>query len=176
MKRGLLTIFFICLSAVIFAQQNFEWDIIDNCAKTKEQLYSDTKIFIANTFNSAQDVIQNDDRDVGIIIVKGIMSAVVNTTFTKYKYDFMCTITFMVKENRFRIKVNNVTCYDGDRYNSAISFEWRDSECIEIIEGYYENERSKQHIQELLIPNLKKNIQEYVNSYIVSMKGSTEEW
>ena len=44
---------------------------IDSVNKTKLQIYTDTKMFIAEYWKSAQNVIQNDDKDAGVILIKG---------------------------------------------------------------------------------------------------------
>ena len=56
-----------------FGQENFKWEKSDTIPKTKSQLYSNTKMFIAENWKSAKTVIQNEDIEAGIIFLKGKM-------------------------------------------------------------------------------------------------------
>ncbi|MFD2961393.1 MULTISPECIES: DUF4468 domain-containing protein [Olivibacter] len=49
---------------------------------TKDELYSRAKIWLARTFNSAQDVVQSEDKEGGHIVAKGITTY---TFISKYK-------------------------------------------------------------------------------------------
>ena len=97
------------LSVSLFGQYNFKWDFKDSIDKSKSQIYSDTKMFIAEKWKSAQNVIQNDDKEGGAILVKGISIQ----TITKYgppvKYTYSYTVRFLMKESRFRVSLENVT-------------------------------------------------------------------
>ena len=55
-----------------FSQTDFKWDKVDSVSKNKGQIYSDTKMFIAEFWKSAQNVIQNDDKEGGMILLKGV--------------------------------------------------------------------------------------------------------
>jgi len=55
----------LCLSQIVFAQNDFKWETIDSTFNSKDQLYSLTKTFIAEKWKSANDVIQNDDKEGG---------------------------------------------------------------------------------------------------------------
>lgn len=72
MKKTILLIAGIFIGFASFAQTNFKWEKIDSVAKTKSQLYSDTKMFIAETWKSSKDVIQNDDKEGGVLLIRGI--------------------------------------------------------------------------------------------------------
>jgi hypothetical protein len=163
----------------VSAQQNFEWDVAGECTKTKEQLYSDSKIFVAIAFKSAQNVIQNDDKDGGNIIVKGIVPAkIVNKFGYTHEYLYRCTITLMFKENKFRIKVNNVSCELAPTY----TFQGQISNlpCVPMFEGTNAPLKGAAKQQIKLRDNLRQSIQDFVNFYVASMKSevnsSTEEW
>jgi cation transport regulator ChaB len=179
MKKLILVSALLCLSTSAFAQHNFEWDVIDSCSKTKEQLYSDSKIFIANAFKSAQSVIQNDDKEGGNLIVKGQLSANGHWSGANYTFWYDCTITLMFKENRFRIKINNVSCNHGT-FSNALASGSRVEGCIQPFESenypYKMNKKGQLEVRD----NLRKNIQNFVNVYILSMKSevnsTTEDW
>ena len=82
--KYVLTLVFISMISCVFSQNQFKWEKIDSIGKTKEQLYTDTKIFIANTWKSSQDVLQNDDKDSGIIILRGSSRQKINYLLTTF--------------------------------------------------------------------------------------------
>ena len=92
MKKLLLTISLVLFAAPMWAQVDKEADqkrygkgqmpfnekgevvfsrVVHEEGHDKKALYNATKLCITNIFNSAKDVIQLDDPDQGIIIVKG---------------------------------------------------------------------------------------------------------
>ncbi len=113
MKKSklLLTKVFILMSIFSFGQKDFKWDvIIDSLVSDKSQLYSKTKLFIAETWNSAQNVIQNDDKEAGIILIKGLSSQNLYYQLNDHKWTFNYTIKFLMKNNRCRIIIDDVYC------------------------------------------------------------------
>ncbi len=75
-------LFFIAASLITLssiAQVDFRWEKIDSVDKSKSQIYSDTKMAIAELWKSAQSVIQNDDKEGGMILVKGASRKAVHT-------------------------------------------------------------------------------------------------
>ncbi len=116
MKKLILTVTMAALLITgLSAQENFEWDvIIDVPETTKEELYSRTKMFISENWKSAQAVIQNDDKDNGIILIKGITSVGIQANFAAYvDFKFNNTIKFMFKDNKCRIIVDNLSGHSG---------------------------------------------------------------
>lgn len=110
MKKLSLLLFALPLMAS--AQTNFVWEKTDSIPKTKAQIYTDTKMFIADTWKSAQNVIQNDDKDAGLILIKG------NTIIKKYgfgtnTYTYGYSVIFRMKENKFRIEIKDIYCDDA---------------------------------------------------------------
>lgn len=106
-------ILFVLLTFVSFlssAQENFKWDIVKESTKTKDQLYSDTKMFIAEVWNSAQNVIQNDDREGGLILVKGISTQIMKIQIVYPTWSFAYTVKFYMKDHKYRIVIDNVNC------------------------------------------------------------------
>lgn len=110
MKKPILLLSLLLLSYLSNAQSNFKWDIADTVSKTKSEIYSDTKMFIAKTWKSAQNVIQNDDKESGIIIIRGVSIQKVNHSLNVFTYVYNYTVTFRMKDNKYRIIVENVYC------------------------------------------------------------------
>lgn len=93
-----------------FAQTDFKWDKVDSLAKTKAQIYSDTKMFIAEFWKSAQNVIQNDDKENGMILVKGVSSQNYNFMLYPHNYKYTYTVKFLMKEGKYKLVIDNVSC------------------------------------------------------------------
>lgn len=125
MKVSLFFFLLLVFTLNSLAQSNFEWVKTDSIQKTKDQIYSTTKMFIAETWKSSKEVIQNDDKDGGIILIKGKTEInweqPVKTGMTKmtifhdswYSYN----VTFRMKNSKYQIKIDNVTP-DDDFQNS----------------------------------------------------------
>ncbi len=112
MKKLILTAIAILTITFSFSQTNFQWEKIDSVAKTKAQIYSDTKMFISETWKSAQNVIQNDDKDAGMILVKG---ASIQTAYygkgmmgQTYKYIYHYTVKFYMKDGKYKMILDEV--------------------------------------------------------------------
>ena len=110
MKKLILISFAALMISLSFGQTNFNWEKTDSVAKTQLQIYSDTKMFIAKTWKSAKDVIQNDDKEAGVILIKG--AAIMKESFMmqEYVYVYNYNLTFKMKENKYKIILDNVVC------------------------------------------------------------------
>lgn len=169
---SLITILMITLSST--AQTNFKWEKVDSVNKTKAQIYTDTKMFIAKTWKSAQDVIQNDDKEAGMILIKGNMSKhIIVMGIQDYCYTYNYTITFLMKDNKFKITLDNVYCESAifmtnpSAYISKIQpFE---GECTE---GFNKKKTT------VMMAEVKTGLQELVDSYLSEIKTPTvtKEW
>lgn len=117
MKVTLHLIFLMLFTLNSLAQSNFEWIKTDSIQRTKEQLYSTTKMFIAETWKSSKDVIQNDDKEGGLILIKGKTEVIwkegkgMLTTFYESWYSYH--VTFRMKNSKYQIKIDNVTPDDS---------------------------------------------------------------
>lgn len=79
MKNTISTTLLMLWCAVTFGQINFRWEKIDSVAKSKSQIYSDTKMFIAETWKSSKSVIQNDDKENGAVFIEGTVEKIGGT-------------------------------------------------------------------------------------------------
>ena len=110
MKKLLFTIAIGLVGMTAQAQTNFKWDEVDSISKTKTELYSLTKMYIAETWKSAQDVIQNDDKDGGMILVKGVSIQKPFYQMHTHNLVFSYSVKFLFKDNKYRIIIENVYC------------------------------------------------------------------
>ena len=110
MKKVILTAISILFMTFSYAQANFKWVKIDSIAKNKNELYSLTKMYIGETWKSAQNVIQNDDKEGGAILVKGISVQSLYYQMDDHKWAFSYTVKFLFKDNKYRIVIEDVYC------------------------------------------------------------------
>lgn len=87
---------------------NFKWEKIDSVSKTKVQIYTDTKMFISEAWKSAKNVTQNDDKDAGIILVKGSSIKKVSMFMQQYDYVYTYNVTFKMKDGKYKVTIDNV--------------------------------------------------------------------
>lgn len=73
--------------------------------ESKSDLYASAKVMIAELFNSANDVIQSDDKDNGIIVCKG--NAKIEGMFTTDLMEF--TLKVSCKDERYKIDLYNIS-------------------------------------------------------------------
>lgn len=82
--------------------------VIDVPDKTKSQLFSNAKVWMANTFVSSKDVIQSEDKEAGNIIGKGFTKVYFKSMVTIERNDYF-TIQIDVKDNKYRYKIHDIT-------------------------------------------------------------------
>jgi len=110
MKKYIVFLFFIITYPNLYSQVNFKWDYIDSIPRTKDQIYSDAKLFISELWNSAKDVIQLDDKENGIIVIKGLTTNEMNFQLNNHIWIYAYTVKLYMKDYKFRITIDNVHC------------------------------------------------------------------
>jgi hypothetical protein len=145
--------------------KDMRWEIIDSLPKSKNQIYSDTKMFIADYWKSAQSVIQNDDKDAGMILIKGSTrqptSVGLGTLYFWYSY----TVKFLMKDNKYKLIVVNI------HYSSGPNSSW-DSYSVSASDenpGVAKSGLSDKSWNILML-NLRAEMQSLVDSYQTKIK------
>ena len=111
MKTILLSILLFFLLFPAFGQKPFAFEKTDSLKKSKTEIYSLTKMFITDYWKSANNVIQNDDKETGVIQVKGLISLSYSVGMgLKCQYEYDYAVTFRQKDNKYKIEVYNVIC------------------------------------------------------------------
>ena len=87
--------------SMAIGQTNFKWDKIDSIQKNQNELYSITKMYIGETWKSAQSVIQNDDKEGGSILVKGLSVQSLFFQMNDHRWTFSYTVKFLFKDNKY---------------------------------------------------------------------------
>jgi hypothetical protein len=91
------------LSLPIFSQVKSEYErIYENDTCKQSYLYSKSKMYIADVFRSANNVIQNDDPSFGSLICKGTIEVSLG-----YYFDF--TLKIRVKDGASKITVTDIS-------------------------------------------------------------------
>lgn len=154
-----------------YAQTDFKWDvIIDSLDDSKSQLYSKTKFFISETWKSAKDVIQNDDKESGLILIKGLSVQNLFFQLNDHKWTYSHTIKFFMKDNKCRIIIEDVYCQSA----RCQQYEWPH---MPVADNYPSSNglkitgvNEKRYLE--LMTSLKQELQSIVDLYSSAMKKS----
>ncbi|OAV72491.1 hypothetical protein Barb6_01077 [Bacteroidales bacterium Barb6] len=82
--------------------------IIEDIPETKDEIYTNILSYFAIDYKSANDVVQQKDKDADIVIEKGI--------FEVNQFNCWHTIRFDIKEGRVRVAIS-VATYKQKEYN-----------------------------------------------------------
>lgn len=84
--------------------------VIDVPGRNKEQIYAATKIWIAENFRSAKAVIEDDDKNAGRVIGKGIIAYPCSGLSCLGKEDWKISFTMRVdiKDQKYKITFTNI--------------------------------------------------------------------
>ena len=174
MKNLILFVVIFVTTHNLCAQENFEWDVIDSIPKLKNQIYTDTKLFIADNWRESKAVIQNDDKEGGNILLKGLTCPTIKVMTSDYTYCYDYTVIFMMKDNKFRIKIYDV--YYNENFSTGklgmrIPFDGQ-PEMSAIRLGLTLKQWAN------LMSWLKQDLQKIVDSYVYYMNSSTpmDDW
>jgi len=166
--KTLLTLTFTLIGLISFGQTNFKWDVIsDSLEDNQSQLYSKTKLFIGETWKSAQNVIQNDDKEGGVILVKGLSIQSLYYQMNDHRWTFNYTIKFLMKDNKCRIVIEDVYCSAA----RVAQYEWPH---MPVAETYPTSKGLKitgvnEERYLTIMTSLKQELQSIVDSYMTAV-------
>ncbi|MCY4781470.1 DUF4468 domain-containing protein [Sphingobacterium sp. UT-1RO-CII-1] len=135
MKQLILVLFFISAIAAVSKAQDIPYvddrivyeHIFDFPGSSKDELYSFSKISIADAFVNANYVVQSDDSESGIIVGKGVTSFVRDfKNLLKLPRKFKFSVRIDSKDERVRIRLYDIIYIDelsNPRRNTEIPFE-----------------------------------------------------
>jgi hypothetical protein len=174
MKKVILFVCGSLIFAASFGQKNFKWEKTDTIPMTKSQLYSATKMFIAEVWKSAKDVIQNDDKEAGIIMIKGnsIQKFAVHLGFCPMEYIYGYSVTFRMKDNKYKITLDNVACtsaHGGTDYQTARPIE----PSLEIPYPLKTGGNISRNKATEMMQSLKAEFQAIVDDYVIYVKKAS---
>ena len=172
MLKSILIVTCLLFVNFTYSQENFIWNHLDSINKTEAQLYSDTKLFIARYYNSAQDVIQNDDKEAGLILIKGHKPVYVKKWNGTLTYTYGYTVIFRFRDGKYKMTIENVHCKSTD---------WSSSNetplCIEPFNNISEYDMcwgcQPKKTATQVMESLKKGLQENIDLYQFNIKKET---
>lgn len=106
-----------------FNSEKFSYTQIDSSKGTKTELFVKARIWVANAFVSAKDVIQMEDKDAGKIIAKGLfkIEGAKGGFGNLLGYDNVWfTISIDVKDSKYRCVLSDYK-HEGGNYNGSSS-------------------------------------------------------
>jgi hypothetical protein len=177
MKKLLLSTLTLLIFLNVNAQNTPSWEKKDSVTLTKNQIYNFTKVFIAEYWKSAKEVIQSEDKESGEIFIKGKTKQMANIGLGQHlDFWYVYSVKFMMKDNKFKITVYNV------KLDSSPSDWWQSkSEALEPQKNF--PGRNKTGLSEknwiTLIESINNEMQLIVDSYdkeIKKNKPTQEDW
>ena len=166
MKKLILMTVGILMFTLSYGQVNFKWEKTDSIAKTKSQIYSDTKLFIAETWKSAKAVIQYDDKENGAIFIEGSIKKTAGKGNRIADYRYLYNVKFYMKEQKYRIVIENVRFELSDKGE-----EWT-AEVANEYPGSWNCSLSEKQWTELMV-FLKMDMRNIVSDYEEYIKTSS---
>jgi hypothetical protein len=116
------TVFFACVFCVVLLKSQTEINIpvcektgnvfyekvIQVPDKSKDLIYIKIKQWIPLQFRTAKDVIEADDKNNGVIVLKGASDVTIETGFGNVVRAMFFTISVYIRDERFKIEVSNI--------------------------------------------------------------------
>lgn len=81
--------------------------VIDVPGATKNELYARGKVWFANAFKSAQNVIQADDKDAGLLVGKGWTQTYITIVLTPASEKLWYTVKLSFKDGKYRYVITD---------------------------------------------------------------------
>lgn len=156
------------MAAFVFGQTDYQWKIKNDVNKTQSEIYSLTKQFIGVTWKSAQDVIQNDDKEGGVVLVKGLTHSIsFEHMRATYAYRYSYNVIFKMKDGKYLFEINNVMCHStiGSSFDNKLFIEPHEKEKCE-----YSTKKFGEKC-DYLMSELKLELQAIADAYVKSMSS-----
>jgi hypothetical protein len=100
-----------CVTMPEAAKQSAIEDIVNIPGKEKNEIYTASKIWIAETFNSAKAVIEIDDKEMGLIIGNGTIKFPCDseqTCLMRSSYNLRFTMRVDIKNQKIKTTFSNL--------------------------------------------------------------------
>ena len=170
MKSSILLSLMIFMTTFLHSQVNYEWQIKDSLKLTKSEIYSTTKQFIGITWKSSKDVIQNDDQDAGVILLKGLTIPIqFMQAGATYSYTYSYDVIFKMKDGKYFLTINNVKCHStvGSSFDNKFFIEPHENANCE-----YSTKKFGEKCN-YLMSELKLQLQNMADSYVKYLNSET---
>lgn len=147
-------------------------DVIELKDKTKDQLFLKAKSYFVDTFKSANDVIQLEDKENSIIVGRGNSTIHVNAGMgVSSTMLFNYRIKIETKDNKIRYELYNLTF--SNAYGSAGMENWFDTKMY-----YKSNGKPRKinlQVKEQVLNDIDKIILS-INDYFIKEKALKSDW
>ena len=110
MKKIFSILAVIAFCQLASAQTNWEWDVRDSTKLTQDEIYAKAKLFIAETWNKPSEVIINDDKESGLILLRGIHIEEMYYQMNNHRWTFGYQIKFQMRDNQWRMVIDDISC------------------------------------------------------------------
>ncbi len=181
MKRILLLAFML-IGGRLFAQ---EWKVVEWEGKSQPEIRSAIKVWIADYFKSAKDVIQLDEPArimvKGVSIENDVITVMGNSIPANYTMNF--TLDFQIKDDKFRYQTKNITL-NTSGYTTTIEDMKKSNEENKIAAKNMKGAAKKGYIAGIQMAdtminrftNTLHNLDESINNIPSLEKSETENW
>ena len=123
MKKVLFIVMFV-LIALSMSAQDFKFEIVIEVSKTQAELYSLSKMFVADFWYSAKNITQNQDDASYTIQLKAIKNiekkagmGLVNS------YEYKYSVKLQSKDNKCRIQIYDIECTEA--YQAGLGSQYQ---------------------------------------------------
>lgn len=111
--RKVILMLAMMLPMIVFSQ-DFKFEKIIDVNKSQTELYAFSKMFVADFWNSAKTVTQNEDDTSFTIQVKALKTMQIKVGMAMYcYYDYVYTVKMQAKDKRCRIQIYDIHCEDA---------------------------------------------------------------
>lgn len=122
MKKVLFIVISLFLALSINAQ-GFKFEKIIEVSKAQSELYSLSKMFVADFWNSANNVTQNQDESSSTIQLKAIKDIEIKAGMGLVNlYTYKYSVKLQSKDNKCRIQIYDIECVDA--YQSGLGSKY----------------------------------------------------
>ena len=159
---------------------NFKWESIDTINKTKDEIYTLSKVFISSMFNEPDRVIKVDDKESGIIIIKGKLTimGIAGWFITGGDYYYNFTLSLYIKDNKYKIIIEDVN-YD----KTILSYKIYNNKIQPFENGNYPSiinnaKLDKKHL-DIMMSELKMKLASIIISYskdVRKIANTKDDW
>jgi hypothetical protein len=134
MRKLLITFIILILTTILCHAQDFSrltkndktglvtiTEVVELEGFSKDEIYTKTKLWIAQSYKSPQDVLQLDDKESGVIVIKGIFE--ISPAYVHY------TFTIKIKDGKMKLDTNHIysdSSVGNANYGWGYAEEWID--------------------------------------------------
>lgn len=122
MKKITLTIVCLIAAMAAFAQEPVASETKDVEA-TKAQLFSFTKMFVADKWQNANNALVNADEEAGVVQIKSDTQMTIKQGMgIGCIYDYSYSVRIRIKDNRYKIEIYDIVCTNAKQVGMGSSY------------------------------------------------------